>query len=245
MKRHKKLIIPVLVLLAVAMVLSITLAGTGAPSVSPPAAKAASVAGAPAVAVPVTAADDSVTAVTAAAGPTVIMTADFAVKYSGVGQLRDAADVVVRGEITGISYLDFNSSAYTKVTLKVLKCLKGDLAADEEITILEVGGVTTMATIKGDKFGAPTREDAETKVKVQLEGAPLAEVGDKCTYFLGTGSIGVVAGTYYVPLGAFQGKFKINNGIANRFVPDGWQDGDYTSLSMAEVSLDQSVQTAE
>ena len=98
-----------------------------------------------------------------------------------------------------------------------------------------------MATIVGDKFGPSTAEDANTKVKVQLEGAPLSQVGDQCTYFLGTGSIGVLAGTYYVSLGAFQGRFTIDQGMATRFVPADWQSPKYSALAMTSSALDQAV----
>ena len=171
--------------------------------------------------------------------------ADFAVVYANVGQLKKAADLIVRGEVTEVSYLDFNSTAYTRVTLKVSKCLKGDVAAGEEITIAEVGGVTSMATVKGDKFGAPTELDAKTEVTVLLDGAPLSEVGEECLYFLGTGSIGVVPGTYYVPLGAFQGRFKVDKDVAKRFVPADWAEGSYTELPIAESAIDQTVLRAE
>lgn len=233
MKRHKKLIIPVLVLVAVAIALSVTLTGRGAPSVNPPTASAAGVS---------TARDAGTNE---AAGPRVIVSADFAVLYSSVAELKQAADVVVRGEVIDVSYIDFNSTAYTKVAFKVSKCFKGGLAVGDQITIVEVGGITNMAAIKGEKFGAPSKEDAETKVIVQLEGAPLTRVGDKCTYFLGTGSIGVVDGTYYVPLGAFQGRFKSENGISKRFVPDDWEGGKYSALSQADTSLDETVQAVQ
>lgn len=240
MKRHKKLTAGLLGLVTIAIVLSVTLSAGVFPTVTPKPAEAAAVPTAPASAAPVVSAATTSTSV--AAVPAVILSADFAVGYSTLGQLRQAADVIVRGEVTDVSYLDFNSTAYTKVMLKVSKCLKGDIAAGDEITIMEVGGITSMATIKGDKFGPTTKQDADTKVSVQLDGAPLSRIGDKCIYFLGTGAIGVVPGTYYVPLGAFQGRFKIdNNGVAKRFVPTDWSGGKYTALSTAASSLEQTV----
>jgi hypothetical protein len=175
--------------------------------------------------------------------PRVTASADFAVLYKDLGQLKQAAALVVRGEVTEVSYVDFNTTAYTKTTFKVSECLQGDVRPGDEITIAEVGGVTTMAAVNGDKFGAPTAQDEATKVEILLEGAPLSEVGDKCLYFLGIGSIGVVPGTYYVPLGAFQGRFSIRNGVAERFVPADW-GGDYTSLAVAEEAIDQAVRRA-
>jgi hypothetical protein len=233
MKRHRRMIVSCLALAALASVIALSsmLVGSGVPKVAPESAQAAVLASAPA-------ADTSV------ALPEVVMNADFAVGYSSIGQLKEAADLVVRGEVVDVSYLDFNSCAYTKVTLKVSKCFKGGAAEGDEITILEVGGVTTMATIKGDKFGTPTKEDSATKVKVLLDGAPLTREGETCLYFLGQGSIGIVSGDYYVPMGAFQGRFKIDNGAAKRFVPTDWQGGKYTALSVDESSVDNTVTQA-
>jgi hypothetical protein len=172
--------------------------------------------------------------------PTVTASADFTVVYADLGQLKKAATVIVRGEVIQVAYLDFNSTAYTNVTFRVSKCLKGDIAPGDEIAIAEVGGVTSMATVDGDRYGPPTAKDAETKVSVLLDGAPLSEIGDECLYFLALGSIGVVPGTYYVPLGAFQGRFKTQGALAERFVPVGWGAG-YTSLPMVESAIDQTV----
>ena len=238
MKRHNRMIVSCLALavLASAIVLTVMLVGNGAPAATPESADAAALASASAAA--------SAVADSAAVEPAVIMSADFAVGYSSIGQLKQAADLVVRGEVVDVSYLDFRSTAYSKVTFQVSKCFKGDAAPGDQITILEVGGVTTMATIKGDKFGAPTKEDAQTKVRVLLDGAPLTQVGENCVYFLGTGSIGVISDTYYVPMGAFQGRFKIDNGAAKRFIPIDWQGGKYTALSMDETGIDDTVSQA-
>jgi hypothetical protein len=183
------------------------------------------------------------TAGTTVGTPEVVMSADFAVGYSSIAQLEQAADLVVRGEVTAVSYLDFNTAAYTKVTLKVTKCLKGSVAEGDQITILEVGGMTTMAAVKGDKFGPTTKEDAETKVKVTLEGAPLTQVGEESLYFLGQGKIGVVSDTYYVPLGAYQGHFKVDRSVAKRFVPAD-ASAKYTSLAIDETAIDATVTRA-
>jgi hypothetical protein len=241
MKQHKKILLPLAALLALAIVISVTLGDGAAPSAKAESGLAAGVSAAWTTGSPA----EHARSTPAVLPPTVLMSADFAVMYSNVGQLREAADVIVRGDVIDVSYLDFRSTAYTKVTFLVVKSLKGDIAPGSKITIVEVGGVTSMSTINGDKFGAPTSADADTKVSVQLDGAPLSQVGDKCLYFLGIGSIGVVPGTYYVPLGAYQGRFKIDQGVAKRFVPAGWEAGAYTALPMAESTVDQTVLQAE
>ena len=221
--------VPVLILALVAAVVAAVLVATG--GLGPAKAQVSSVASQAEVA-DTQAASERI--------QTIISHADFTVKYSSLAQLNKAAEVVVRGEIEEVSYVDFNTTAYTRTTLKVSECLKGDIKAGQDITIAEIGGITTMATVKGDKFGEPTAADRATKVRVLLEGAPLSEVGEKCLYFLGSGEIGVFRDAYYVPLGAFQGSFKIRNGLAERFVPADWA-GTYSSLSTPEGGLDQAV----
>lgn len=172
---------------------------------------------------------------------TIVASTDFTVNYSSLAQLMEAADVAVRGEIVRVSYLDFNSTAYTRTILKVSECLKGDIKAGQEIAIAEVGGITTMAAVNEGKFGPATAEALTTKVRVLLNGAPLSEVGEECLYFLGLGEIGVLPDVYYVPMGAFQGRFVIRNGMAERFVPLDRPGADYTSLATVESAIDQAV----
>jgi hypothetical protein len=238
MRRHKKWTISLLAVLVLAMVASIALlSGRGADGSA--AAGGGGAGGPPPPRPPPPQAHTPAPSETTLAAVTA--SADFAVLYSSVDQLKEAADLIVSGEIVDVSYLDFNSTAYTKVTFRVAESLKGKAAVGDKITIAEVGGITSMATINGDKFGPATQDDANTKVKVELEGAPLSQVGDQCTYFLGTGSIGVLPGPYYVPLGAFQGRFTVENGIAKRFVPADWRSPNYSALSTTKSALDQAV----
>jgi hypothetical protein len=171
---------------------------------------------------------------------------DFKVLYRSVAQLKQAADVVVRGEVTAVSYLDRENAPTTKVTLKVAKCLKGDVKAGDEITILEPGGIVSRASTVGDKFGSPTKEDYDTKVKMLMDGAPLTEVGDRCLYFLGVDDLHLAPGVSYYPLGFFQGRFVIHDGVAERFVPasPGEMGSEYTSLAMDEAAIDDTISSA-
>ncbi len=220
--------------LAAAIVASFMLLGSGVP-VQPGQADVIAGLGAGTIAEPA--------AADGAQLPEQILSCDFAVVYTSVGQLKSVSDLVVRGEVTDVSYLDFNTVVYTKLTLTVAKCFKGDAGVGDEVTILEPGGITTQAYVVGDKFGGPTKADTETKVKVLVDGAPLTQLGDTCLFFLGTGDISVVPGTYYVPMGSFQGRFKIDNGAAKRFVPADW-GSKYTSLSMDESTVDSTVAQA-
>ena len=91
---------------------------------------------------------------------------------------------------------------------------------------------------------APTARADWFAVGAKL-GAPLTEVGDRCLYFLGKGSLGITRGTYYVALGAFQGRFVIRDSVAARYVPADWVEGNYTSLSIPADSIDKALLQAE
>jgi hypothetical protein len=171
---------------------------------------------------------------------------DFAVLYRSVTQLKQASDVVVRGAVTAVSYLERDSSPMTRVTLKVARCLKGDVKAGDELTIIEGGGIISRASLVGDKFGAPTKVDYDTKVKILMDGAPLTEVGDRCLYFLGVDDVRLVPGVSYCPIGCFQGRFIIHDGVAERFVPASPEEmgSEYTSLAMDEAAIDDTIMRA-
>lgn len=132
------------------------------------------------------------------------------------------------------------------MTLEVTKSWGAGVKKGDRITVAEVGGITTLATIKRGSGraepGSITSEDEQTKVQELIEGAPLAKVGDEAVYFLGKGEIGVVPGEYYVPLGTYQGKFNVTGGDAQRFVPKNAPA--FPSLKMGVSVLDSEITAA-
>lgn len=155
---------------------------------------------------------------------TVIAQADFAESYSTVDAIARQSDLIVRGTIKSVEYLDFNTVTYSRVSLRVTKSFSPGSAEGDVITVLEIGGITSQAAIIesiDNKFNQTITEgDKESKVRVLLDGAPLPEIGDDAVYFLADGSLGIVSGEYYDVVGAYHGKFKISDGQAKRFAPE-------------------------
>lgn len=180
---------------------------------------------------------------------TVVTHADFSVLYSTMNQLVSGAPIVVRGNVAGVSYFDNQGVTFTKVDLVVTKSFKGQVAAGSHMTMVEPGGVTTEAAImrsNSDKFPeltpGPTEEN--TPVQVLFGGAPLTKVGDDVVYFAFKGDIGGLAGDYYEPIGAFQGKLTVAKGIAQRYVPAEMASSSYGPLATPVSTLDSRVANA-
>ena len=173
---------------------------------------------------------------------------DWAVLYSNVAQLTRAAEIVVRGRVTDVSYLDETLdsalSTYTKVTLEVTESLKGGVAKGAALTFIEIGGMTTQAAIDESRGTASNRSDKNTKVQVLFEGAPLPKVGEDVVYFAKRDVIGQIRGSYFAPLGAFQGKFTITGGVAMRYVPDSIASNTFGPLRMPVAELEKRVRAA-
>lgn len=182
---------------------------------------------------------------------TMIIKADMG-EYSDVPELAKNADLIVRGKVTDVSFVEFNSDGpgggvmYTKVTLAVNKSWSPKVQKGDTLTILEAGGITTLATIKRWSGKATedsiTQADEKTKVQVLLDGAPLARVGEEAAYFLGGDELGIVPGEHYISLGLYQGKFNLDAGVAHRFVPEG--DTALPELKMSADELDTEISAA-
>jgi hypothetical protein len=181
---------------------------------------------------------------------TAIVYSDYAVAYTNVSQLAQNANLIVRGKVTKVEYVEFNTVQYTKVSLQVTKSFSPGAKPGDTITVLDDGGITTLAQMKretGRPLEAPiTAADENTKVQVLSDGEPLAKVGDEVVYFLSDeGQLGVLPGKYYDTLGAYQGKFNVKNGVAQRHT----READPTRanserLSMTESALNASIMSA-
>jgi hypothetical protein len=194
-------------------------------------------AGAPSTTLSLVASDTTATVVTVAEG---YLEVEFEAVYRTMVELTQEAQVVVRGQVTAVGYGELNGAAESRVTLRVDKCLKGDVGPGREITIFEPGGIVTRASLLDGKFGSPTKEDYEAKQAVLVDGAPLTRVGDACVYFLDADDLHQAVGAGYCPIGAFQGRFIIVDGRAERFVPasPAALGAGYGSLAMDAGAID-------
>jgi len=187
--------------------------------------------------------------VTQAKVRTVVTHADFSVLYSTLQQLVSDAPIVIRGKVESISYFDHQGETFTSVGLLVTEGYKGQIKRGAKVTVVEPGGITTMAAImrsNSDKFPELTPGPAEenTPLEVLFGGAPLTKVGDDVVYFAFKGDIGGLTGDYYESIGAFQGKFTVSGGIARRYVPADMASSSYGPLTTSSAALDTSIAKA-
>lgn len=188
---------------------------------------------------------------------TIVTNADISTIYRGVPQLTRAAQVIVRGKVIDISYIDAEADSalqtYTKVVFRVSQSLKGDVSPGSTVVFIVFGGVTSAAKIAGASDIQPSvtsPESSSEHVQVLFEGAPLPRVGDEIVYFGVRGDIGALAGNpqvpepYYQPVGAFQGAFPVIDGIAARYVPSALSSAGLDPLRMTVGALDTKVTTS-
>jgi hypothetical protein len=181
------------------------------------------------------------------------MSPDFDVVYTGIPQLAKAAHLIVQGTASDVSYFDSNGVTYTKVILAVSKVLKGNVTPGSKVVVIEIGGVTTEAAmIREDdsaKSASITPEQEATKVDVLFGGAPLTEEGDNVIYFGTEGDIRFdntvnIEGVYFQPVGAFQGKFGVTNGIAERYLSPTLAGSAYRALRTGPGTIGSQVRNA-
>lgn len=146
-------------------------------------------------------------------------------RFANVAELAAEADLIVQGRVLSTEYVYSHESAWTKSQVEVLKSWSSGAKAGDVLTVVTLGGITSMANLKKDS-GRPdetpvTEADKSENVRMLLEGEPLPAVGDESVYFLGKGDIGIVPGEYFVVVGAFQGRYVVRGGNAARFEPGG------------------------
>lgn len=155
---------------------------------------------------------------------TVDVHADRAILFKDIAQLADRSDIAVYGKVETVDYVDFNGVTYTRLLLRVEVPIGSDedIKSGDTITVVEPGGVTTVAALiesNGNKFAEIVgEEDRRTKVKVTMDGAPLTQAGDSGVFFLAKGDLGVLATAYYDVVGATEGKLLDKNGTLRRYV---------------------------
>lgn len=172
---------------------------------------------------------------------TVDVQLDTGPEYARVDQFVASPhlDLIVRGKVLRTEYVYSHESAWTICTVRVLESWNPDVVQGETITVVDYGGVTSLANLKRDSGAGNLADSANKKrdtdntrnnaipsadeaaaVTMTFAGEPLAKSGDEAVYFLSReDTMAIMPGTFYVPVGAYQGKFLIKHGVARRHVP--------------------------
>lgn len=179
---------------------------------------------------------------------TVIAHSDFSVIYTNLGQLVKDADIIVEGQVIGVSYFDRNTVTYTRVLLKATKSYTPNIKEGDILPFADLGGITTQAALiryNDNKFNQPIgKAEENTKVQVLFDGAPLTKVGEHVLYFAKDETDFFKPEKYYGSIGAFQGKFTISGDSIERYAPKDMQSPRYSSLKMSKADFEQKLNDA-
>lgn len=172
---------------------------------------------------------------------TVNFQSDIGPVYTSVDEFIESPylDVIIRGKVLDTANIYSHENAWTKCTVRVLKSWSPSVSVGDVITVVDYGGIASLADLKRDaqagdlddpdnlkrdpdepRNNSIAASDETSEVVLSYAGEPLATAGSEAIYFLSEETkMQLVPGTFYVPLGAYQGKFIINQGVARRHVP--------------------------
>jgi len=192
--------------------------------------------------------DAKSTAVTPEENLPIVSTTASLANYS-VESLVSKSTAIVEGEIISLDYFDFNINTYTKAKLKVLNSYTDDVKVGDVITIVDLGGITTLDKIKlNDGYeGKPgtvspiIEKDKTTKVQVLFNSSPLMKLNERIVFF-GVESkddFYKLSEKYYITLGSYQGRFKITDNLVERYT----EDPSDTNSKMKKSDLEEKIKT--
>jgi hypothetical protein len=177
-----------------------------------------------------------------------IALADFARGYFSIEDLVRDSDIIIEGQVLGTKYFDNNATTHTEAKVYVMKSYSSKVKQGEVLTYIDNGGITTQYNvIKGadmeNKFTITSQELEAAKkqyVRRLINGAPYVQPGEKVFLFVReeTGFYKSITGKQYCTVGAYQGKFIVHDGIAERYVS---KDDILQTLSMSETEMDKKI----
>lgn len=138
--------------------------------------------------------------------------------------LKNSASEIVEIEVKDGHTIVEHDTPFTISTVNIISNLKGNLTEGNEIQIVETGGLFTPS-------GSNPKDDTTQVYDYQFEGVPVMRPGEKYILFLKKFKNPQYHNTY-VPLGVYQGKFKIkSNNLVEQQAPNDMKLEDYTPLS--------------
>lgn len=142
--------------------------------------------------------------------------------YDSLEHLQKDATDIFRGKVLSAKVKIPESLVYTKYEMEITEVFSGDLAVGDIVEVAVLGGI-----IKADKYYAKenmyksfeeeyTPEQLENSyIKITCDGAWLMETGEE--YLLFTQYISYDGDMVYSPLNTWQGIFKENNNLFQRY----------------------------
>lgn len=173
--------------------------------------------------------------------PTIFSQADFIKTFNSVEELSEVSNIIIQGQVLSTEYFTFNQNVFTKSKVKVQKAYKGDIIKGEEVTFIEIGGITTFGEIqkmRPDKLVVKP-EDMNNPIKMTLNGSETMKANEKVVLFGALPSENkMLKENYYMTVGAHQGKLQILKDKVKRFVPNG-EEKTFSTFESTLEEIDQ------
>lgn len=151
---------------------------------------------------------------------TATMEGDLSEIFYSVSELKEAAELIVVANVIHQETIVYAKVPFTISRVKILSTIKGSLKEGEEIKVIETGG-------KYNYTDDNSKKKKGEEVEVTFEGVRVMQPGENLILFMRMFS-GPQMDDGYVPLGVFQGKFKINkDNIVEKQAPEDYAFTDY------------------
>jgi hypothetical protein len=158
---------------------------------------------------------------------------DLSENFDTMSDLKQGATNIVEVEVLDNYVIVQGDMPFTISNLKVLSTIKGDIMKGDKIKVLETGGKFTSSgvSLKGIKG---------QEVDMKFGGISVMQTGEHLILFIRP-FVGPQVTDAYVPLGVWQGKFKVgkgNNGKVEQQAPVEYKLKDYKPVNLGEFIND-------
>ncbi len=156
-------------------------------------------------------------------------TIDLSEHYSTIDDLKQGATNIIEVEVLDNYVVVQGDMPFTISNLKVLSTIKGDIMKGDKIKVLETGG-------KFINSGENPKDKKGQEVDMKFGGISVMQNSEHLILFVKP-FVGPQVTDAYVPLGVWQGKFKVakgNNGKVEQQAPNEYKLKDYKPVSISQ-----------
>lgn len=174
---------------------------------------------------------------------------DISKFYNNINDLIIGANIIIEGNVVDTSIFKFNNQIFTKSKIEIIKDYNGQFEKGTIITFVEVGGITTKDNLIVEDYNknfeqGPAPTDQSNQMVEIVSGVPVMKKNEMVLIFGVKPTtqlyLNEVQEGYYLPLGAFQGKFIIDGNYIERPVPKD-DNGLYSPLKITKEELENKI----
>jgi hypothetical protein len=129
-------------------------------------------------------------------------TAELEYEYKSLKELKKHSEIIAKVEVLNTKTIEYEDLPFTISQVKILDKKKGPIKKNEILQIIETGGVYSPEGKNGLVMDS---------VEYQLNGVSVLQKGEVQFLLLKKFEGPQVNEKTYIPLGAYQGKFKVKN----------------------------------